>query len=70
MEELIDAIILEEEKDNNLLVYCMSDNATDSLGGGEDEGFYSILIGKYLMNIEIKFRKLFQVPRDIVYVIF
>jgi hypothetical protein len=29
MEELIAAIILEEVEDNDLLVYCMSDSATD-----------------------------------------
>jgi len=29
MEELIAAIKLEEEEDNYLLVYCMSDSTTD-----------------------------------------
>jgi hypothetical protein len=29
MEELIAALILEEDEDNDLLVYCMSDSATD-----------------------------------------
>jgi len=29
MDELIAAIITEEEEDNDLLVYCMSDSATE-----------------------------------------
>jgi hypothetical protein len=65
MEELIAAIILEEEEDNNLLVYCMSDSAADVLKKRKNEGFCSTLIGKYLMDSEMKFREFFSVSRDI-----
>jgi hypothetical protein len=44
MEELIAAIILEEEEHNDLLVYCMSDCATDIFKNRKDEGYYSSLI--------------------------
>jgi hypothetical protein len=65
MEELTAGIILEEEEDNDLLVYCMSDSATDILKKRKDEGFYPTLIGKYLMDSEMKFREFFGVSRDI-----
>jgi hypothetical protein len=64
MEELVAAIILEEKEDNDLLVYCMSDSATDILKKRKDDGYYSTLIGKYLMDSEMKFRKFFGVSRD------
>jgi hypothetical protein len=44
MEEIIAPIILEEEEDNDLLVYCMSGSATDILNKRKDGGFYSTLI--------------------------
>jgi hypothetical protein len=65
VEELIAVIIPEEEEDNDLLVYCMSDSATDILKKRKDEGFYSTLIGKYMMDSEMKFREFFGVSRDI-----
>jgi hypothetical protein len=43
----------------------MSDSATDILKKRKDEGFYSTLIGKYLMNSEMIFREFFGVSRDI-----
>jgi hypothetical protein len=64
MEELLNAIMLEEE-DNNLLVYCMSDSAVDIFKKRRDEGYYSSLIGKYLMDSEMKFTEFFGVSRDI-----
>jgi hypothetical protein len=38
MEELIAAVILEEEEHNDLLVNCMSESATDILKKRKDEG--------------------------------
>jgi hypothetical protein len=64
LEEIIAAIILEEE-DNDLLIYCMSGSATDILKKRKDEGFYSTLILEYLMDSEMKFREFFEVSRDI-----
>jgi hypothetical protein len=57
MEELVAALILEEEEDNDLLVYCMSDSVTDICKKRYNEGYsyYSSLIGRYLMNNEMKF---------------
>jgi hypothetical protein len=69
-EELIAGIILEEEDDNDLLVYCMSDSATDILKKRKDEGLYCTLVGKYLMDSETKCREFFGVSRNILYVIF
>lgn len=65
MEELIAALILEEEKDNELLVYSMSDSATDICKKGYDEGYYSSLIGRYVMDSDMKFREFYRVSRDI-----
>ena len=45
MEVLLPAIILEDEEDD-LLVYCMSEGATDILKKRKDEGYYSTLIGR------------------------
>ena len=64
MEELIAAIILQEEYDNDLLVYCMSDSATDIFKKRKDEGYYSSLIGRYLTGSEMKFREFFRVLMD------
>jgi len=64
MQELKAALILEEE-DNDLLVYCMSDSATDICKKRYDEGYYSSLIGRYLMDSEMKFREFYRVSRDI-----
>jgi hypothetical protein len=63
MEELIAAIVLEEE-DNDLLVYCMSDSVTDIVKKRKDGGFYFTLIGKYLMDSEMKYSEFFRVSRD------
>jgi hypothetical protein len=46
--------ILEEEEDNDLLIYCISDSATDIFKKRKDEGYYTSLIGKYLMDSEMK----------------
>jgi hypothetical protein len=43
VEEIIAAIILEEEK---VLVYCMSKGATDIFKQREDEGLHCNLIGQ------------------------
>jgi len=68
MQELKAALILEGE-DNDLLVYCMSDSATDICKKRYDEGYYSSLIGRYLMGSELKFREFYRVSRDIFYFI-
>jgi hypothetical protein len=47
MEVLLPAIILEDEEDD-LLIYCMSEGATDIFKKRKDEGYYSTLIGRYL----------------------
>ena len=65
MEVLIPAIILEEEEDEDLLIYCMNEGATDIFKKREDEGYYSTLIGMYLRDSEMKFREFFRVSRDI-----
>jgi hypothetical protein len=58
MEELIAAIILEEEI-NYLLVYCMSKSATGIFSKRKDRGYYCSLIGRYVMDNETKFREFF-----------
>jgi len=45
--------ILEED----LLIYCMSEGAIDIFKKRKDEGYYSTLIGRYLMDCEMKFRE-------------
>ena len=65
MEVLIPAIILEDEEDEDLLIYCMSEGATDIFKKRKVEGYYSTLIGRYLMDSEMKFREFFRVSRDI-----
>ena len=57
MDELTAAIILEEEEDDD--VCCMSEGATDIFKKTKDEGHYSSLTGRYLMDSEIKFREFF-----------
>jgi hypothetical protein len=49
MEVLLPAIILEDEEDD-LLIYYMSEGATDNFKKRKDEGYYSILIGRYLFD--------------------
>ena len=68
MEVLLPAIILEDEEDD-LLIYCMSEDATDIFKKRKDEGYYSSLIGRYLMDSEMKFREFFRVSRDIFHII-
>jgi hypothetical protein len=63
-EKLVAAIIFEEEEDHDLLVYCTSDSATDIFKKRKDEGFYSTLIRRYLMDSEMKFREFFGVSTD------
>jgi hypothetical protein len=55
MEALIAAIMLEEKEHKDLLVYCMSDSATDIFKKRKDEQYYSSLIGMYLMDTEMQF---------------
>ena len=69
MEVLIPAIILEDEEDDDLLIYCMSEGAMDIFKKRKDEGHYCTLIGRYLMDIEMKFREFFRVSRDIFHLI-
>ena len=64
MEVLIPAIILEEEEDEDLLIYCTSEGATDIFKKRDDEGYYSTFIGRYLMDSVMKFREFFRVSRD------
>ena len=45
MEELVAATILDEEEDNDRLVYCMSEGATDIFKERKDEGCYSSFFG-------------------------
>jgi hypothetical protein len=67
-EVLIPAIILEDEEDD-LLIYCMGESAKGIFKKRKDEGYYSTLIGRYLMDSEIKFREFFRVSRDIFHLI-
>jgi hypothetical protein len=64
MEELIAAIICEEEEDD-LLVYPVSGSAANILKKRKDEGCYTSLMGRYLMDSGLKFRELCRVSRDI-----
>jgi hypothetical protein len=56
---------LEDEEDDNLLIYCMSEDAVDIFKKRKDGGYYCTLIGRYLMDSEMKFREFFRVLRDI-----
>jgi hypothetical protein len=62
LEELIAAIICEEEED---VVYPVSESAANILRKRKDEEYYSSLMGRYLMNSELKFREFCTVSRDI-----
>ena len=63
MEELTAAIILYGEEDDDLQVYCVREGATDILSERKDEGYYSSLIGRYLMDSEMKFWEFFRVSK-------
>lgn len=63
MEEVIAAIILDEDEDDDLLVYCVREGATDILSERNYEGYYSSLIGRYLTDSEMKFREFFSFER-------
>jgi hypothetical protein len=52
-----------------LLFYCMGEGAKDIFKKIKDEGSYSTLIGRYLMDSEMKFREFFRVSRDIFHLI-
>ena len=51
------------------MIYCVSEGTTDILKEREDEGYYSTLIGRYLMDSEVKIREFFRVSRDIFHLI-
>jgi len=57
MEVVIPAIILADDEGDDLLIYCMGEGASDIFKKRKDEGYYSSLIGRYLMDSEIKFRE-------------
>jgi hypothetical protein len=48
----IPAILLEDVEDD-LLIYYVSEGATDIFKKRKDEGYYSTSIGRYLMDSEI-----------------
>ena len=52
MEGLLPAVILEDEEDD-----LLSEGATDIFKEKKDEGYYSTLIERYLMDSEMKFRE-------------
>jgi hypothetical protein len=71
-EELTAALVLEGEDD--LLVYCMSDSATYIYCMSDSAtyickkryyGYYSSLIGRYLVESEMKFGEFYRVSRDV-----
>lgn len=64
MEEIVDSTMLEEEEDDDLLVYCICDGTKDIFSKRKD-GYYSRLIGRYLMDSEMNFREFFRISRDI-----
>jgi len=39
------------------MIYCISEGAMDIFKIRKDEGYYSTLIGRYLMDSETKFRE-------------
>jgi hypothetical protein len=59
-EEIMAAVMLEEEKYDDLQVYCMSEGVTDIFKKRKGKGYYSSLTERYLMDGEMKFRELFQ----------
>jgi len=59
MEVLIRAIILDDEEDYDLLIHCMGEGATGIFKKRKDEGYYSTLMGRNLMDSEMKFREFF-----------
>jgi len=64
MEELTAAIICEEEEDD-LLVYAVSESAANILRKRKDDGYYSSLMDRYLMDSELKLREFCRISRDI-----
>jgi len=47
----------------------MSEGATDIFKKRKNEGYYSMLIGRYLTDSEMKFREFFRVSRGIFHLI-
>ena len=64
IEALILAIILEDKEDDDLPIRCMGEGKTDIFKIRKDEGYYSTLTGRYLIDSEMKFREFFRVSRD------
>ena len=67
MVELVAAVV-EQEEDDDLLVYCKSHGAADIVKKKKDVGYYSSMIGRYLMDIEMKFREFFRVSRNVFHI--
>jgi hypothetical protein len=57
-------IILEEEENDNLMVYRISKSAMGNFSKRMD-GYYSSLIGRYFMDSGMKYREYFGVSKDI-----
>ena len=64
IEEIIDTTMLEEEEDDYLLAYCVCEGTKDIFSKRKD-GYYSSLIGRYLMDSEMNFREFFRISGDI-----
>jgi hypothetical protein len=58
-------IILEEDEDDDLLVYRMSKSARDIFSKRMDEGYYSSLTGRYFMGSGMKYWEYFGVAKGI-----
>ena len=52
-----------------MLVYCMIEGAADILKCRKWKGYYCTLLGRYLVDSEMKFREFLRVRRDVSLVI-
>ncbi|XP_063219239.1 uncharacterized protein LOC134531043 [Bacillus rossius redtenbacheri] len=65
MEAAISAVLLEEDADDDLLLSCFLEDDSDIFRRREDEGCYSVLILRHLIDNETKFREYFRVSTEI-----
>jgi hypothetical protein len=54
------------EEEDDLQVYPVSESVADILSKRKDERYCSSLIGRYMMDSELKFREFCRVSRDLI----
>jgi hypothetical protein len=64
LEQIVDTIMLEKEEDDDILVYCCV-RVQRTFSVKRKDGYYSSMIGRYLMNSEMNLREFFKISRDI-----